>query len=640
MKLSSLGALALLFSLSCNEHPVQPLDQVVSASNRQENQLPAKTKIDFLFVMDNSGSMCEEQDNLTKNFSTFSRFLAIDLGESADYRLAVVSTDMYRPNAEMGKFLVKPAPYVPALNCFDADGAPYRPDTEDCAALVASGSLEAILKSGPTGNVGQDCPEGPGYLQCVQVDLEKKFRCLATIGTGGDNFEKGLEAMRMGLSCDGPNGERFGICCVSDKECSSDQECGGSSACIAGVCRGNCAGESKCEYYPACQIPEDKPEPEFLRPDALLVVVIISDEDDCSDPITNPSKSSRAICKYGVVDNNGDRIPDGYHDREICADRSPEECYRAECGALVVDAQGQLVESAEHCYQQRCQIMRDQNSVCEWFRNDLVPVREYYDFLNYLKPFPTEQIIMATIVGDRMFTSNGDEITFNQGQATAECEGQSAGHPEIYSPEASIDECCPQGFCVGNIQPSCSSSNGVAFAGRRYQELAALFKEGGIGGCNEETGECVSICSDSFADDLAVIQGRIIDVMGSYCLDKPPACVVPAAGDQAEHTCETPEEWLNTSNYHVRVRKRYRPDLNAVEEFEDEILGPQVDWTLVLDADGCAGGALVKLESTPPAGSEIFLEFLVELSGERPQLFDNPDGGPSVDAEVIGEALK
>ena len=91
--------------VACNNHPVEPLDKVVTAVNRQENRLPAKTKIDFLFIIDNSGSMCEEQSNLTANFRAFSDFLFDELGSAADYRIAVSSTDMHPPNEQMGRLL-------------------------------------------------------------------------------------------------------------------------------------------------------------------------------------------------------------------------------------------------------------------------------------------------------------------------------------------------------------------------------------------------------------------------------------------------------------------------------------------------------------------------------------------------------
>ena len=77
IKRTSAWALCLLVAaiVGCNEHPVQPLEGVVTAVNRQANELPAKTKLDFLFVIDTSNSMCQEQQNLSENFSAFSNFL-------------------------------------------------------------------------------------------------------------------------------------------------------------------------------------------------------------------------------------------------------------------------------------------------------------------------------------------------------------------------------------------------------------------------------------------------------------------------------------------------------------------------------------------------------------------------------------
>lgn len=255
----AVGLLAGSVVAGCNDHPVDRLDKVVTAVNRQENSLPAKTKIDFIVVMDNSGSMCEEQDNLGANFSTFSTFLYDQLGDSADYRIAVVSTDMH--SADKGKFLAKPANPVPSLNCTDAEGNPEAPDTEDC--FGEDSDLPLIIKSD---NISS------------RDDLERKFRCLATLGTGGDGFEKGLEAMRLGLSCNGPNRAKFGECCVEQSA-------------------------NNWVYNPACEIPEGVEDPEFLRPDAVLVVLFLTDEDDCSDPASNPGASRRAICKYGAAES-------------------------------------------------------------------------------------------------------------------------------------------------------------------------------------------------------------------------------------------------------------------------------------------------------------------------------------------------
>ena len=50
----------------------------------------APTPTDILFVVDNSGSMADEQENLAQNFDQFIQQIA----GAGDYRIAVVTTDL------------------------------------------------------------------------------------------------------------------------------------------------------------------------------------------------------------------------------------------------------------------------------------------------------------------------------------------------------------------------------------------------------------------------------------------------------------------------------------------------------------------------------------------------------------------
>ncbi len=585
--------------VACNDHPVQPLDSVVTAVNRQENRLPAKTKLDFLFLVDNSGSMCEEQRNLTANFQAFSEFLFDELGAAADYRIAVTTTDLHPDDGEKGRFVAEPAPAVPSLNCQDqATGEALAPDTADCQELLDNGDLPVVIQSGPDGNIGRNCANAADPQACARDDLERKFRCLATLGTQGDGFEKGLEALRLSLSCDGPNRALFEQCCDGGR------------------------------YNPACVIPEGNQEPTFLRPDAILVVVIVSDEDDCSDPASNPAASKRAICKYGAVDSDGDGVPDGYRDQEICGNRSAQECYSAECGNL----------DPETCRMQRCVISRSQNSNCEWFRSDLTPVQDYYRFLTSLKAQPLEQILFAAIVGKRAFTEQGFEVTYNQGlpgDVDPTCEGLR------FDPNQPVpDRCCPQGRCLGTIQSSCRSGNGDAFAGRRYLQLAEAFedsREGSGIGCPADADQsnedvCVNICVNNFQRPLQKIKEQVAKLIANYCLDKPPACVVPAGAGGASHRCETAAERNDAANYNIRVRQQCLRTIDQgglCQDIEAAQYLARTEWNLVLNQASCAGGAAIQLASPPPAGAEVFVEFLVELSRGQ-------GAGPVVDASVGG----
>src|SRR5262245_49835641 len=60
-------------------------------------RLPVSTgsgQVDILFVVDNSGSMAQEQENLGKSASAFLRGLRRPTGEPLEYRIAVASTDV------------------------------------------------------------------------------------------------------------------------------------------------------------------------------------------------------------------------------------------------------------------------------------------------------------------------------------------------------------------------------------------------------------------------------------------------------------------------------------------------------------------------------------------------------------------
>ena len=613
MRLLWIPAVLAATALSaCNSHPVESLDKVVTAVNRQENRLPAKTKIDFVFMVDNSGSMCEEQRNLTANFRAFSDFLFEELGSSADYRIAVISTDMHAPNNQMGRFLREPAPPVPSLNCRDEDGNAIAPDTNACQGLIDSGNLPTIIKSGREGNIGRECAGSPNPEQCAKDDLELKFRCLATLGTNGDGFEKGLEAMRLSLSCSGPNSAQFGACCVDTNN------------------------DGKVDTYdPGCTIPLNDPGPEFLRPDAVLVMIFVTDEDDCSDPATNPAASRLAICKYGVTDADGDGVPDGYRDPELC-EGNPAGCFQRECGD----------EDPAECRVRRCVISRSENSNCEWQRDTLVPVQNYRDFLIGLKPRPLEQILVASVVGERAYTDPGAfEITYNRGRpAQDQCDPESGS----YDPSLEYsDTCCPEGRCKGSIQPSCESANGQAFAGRRYLQLTEMLDGIGCPAGTEGDEECVSICVDDFAQPLEAIKERVAGIVASYCLDKPPACTV--ATEEGPRRCENQAERDNTANYQIDVQVQCTVAIEEGGNCAQEDLGIRQlsrangEWELFLNEGGCPGGALVRLTDPPPAGADVLVEFQVEVgvddSGGGGGQRDGGGGGGNVnlDSGVVNQ---
>lgn len=440
---------------------------------------PVAPKADFLFVIDNSGSMCEEQDALAHGFASFARAL-VPPENPLDLRLAVVSTDLYH-ETDRGRFLARPAPAEPALNC---EGAV--PDTDGCQALVDSGELTPILATtGPDANISG------------AEDFAFKFRCLSTIGTNGDGFEKGLEALRLALSCDGPNKAAFGDCCTE-------------------------AG-----YDPKCTA-----QPAFLRPDAVLVVAILSDEDDCSEPPGGPS------------------------------------------------------------------VDRGNNNNCEWNRDELAPIEDYVKFLRGLKADPAGQLLVATMVGERAFTSDGYELSYNppgEGYDTR-CD---RNHPD-YDAELSRDECCPRGRCQGTTDFSCVSTFGAAMAGKRYLQFAEAFGQAGLG-CPRDSaeGDCISLCRDPVSVAGAHFQKRLVEsfpTLATFCLEERPACRVNGA------RCTSTAERADPAHYTWSARVKC--DVGCEEDF-----GPSLDPDTLL----CPSGVAVRFARHVPPGAQVLVRYAPDV---------------------------
>lgn len=162
------------------------------------------TKVDFLFIIDNSGSMADEQDNLTNSFPGFISGIQGALEQVDEYQVGVVTTDAYGPN----------------------DAAP------GCSVL---GGL--VVQTGGSDSSNSVCgpyAEGNNYMTQVD-DLATTFACAADTGTAGNGAERPMDAMTNVLT----------------------KVHGGPGGCNEG----------------------------YLRDDALLVLVIITDEyDGAGDP--------------------------------------------------------------------------------------------------------------------------------------------------------------------------------------------------------------------------------------------------------------------------------------------------------------------------------------------------------------------
>ena len=180
-------------------------------------------KVDFLFVIDNSGSMSEEQDNLINSFPSFIATIQQELKAVQDYHIMVVDSDAYVfAGCPLMCSLVNLC--LPAL----ADYTCGVTKPEVCEDVLGAGVVH------PKGEAssGKDCSfnSGARYMDVSEPDLTAAFSCAAKVGTGStDDPERSMQAM---------------VGAVAPKGAAADCNLG------------------------------------FLRSDAILVVTFITDEDD------------------------------------------------------------------------------------------------------------------------------------------------------------------------------------------------------------------------------------------------------------------------------------------------------------------------------------------------------------------------
>ena len=249
----SAGATALLAAsvglfTACNQHPVSFSAAVGSVEFIQTTSVDGSQKLDMLWVVDNSGSMCQEQTTLRNNFELFIDKLN---DTNLNFHIGVVTTDMnpdyvLEPVSSPGRLQSTPQP-VPGFDssCHTAvteDGVPipgdYTPIRDAIAAAVncmanpdnqfnqlTDADIECALYSQPAGcsigwagcdGAATPCtpehifPDPSSYKTVPKVlksddyrngatldvdALKADFACMSFVGTRGYGIEKGLSAV-------------------------------------------------------------------------------------------------------------------------------------------------------------------------------------------------------------------------------------------------------------------------------------------------------------------------------------------------------------------------------------------------------------------------------------------------------------
>jgi len=222
-------------ALSCGRGPELPFDDAGLDASTCDPATPGCTAAvtlrraaDILFVIDNSASMGEEQGTLARNFSAFVDVLEQE-GQGASYRIGVITTDS--PSLRVTSCRERLFDFI-----WDGElaGQPAYFDEQTAGCLeqctLDEFSLEPTMLDGDPDTLQEhpwleNSPEGDNLP--AGVSMAEAFECIGPQGIQGEGFEAPLEMLRTFLAED---------------------------------------------------------ESGFLREDALLAVIFVTDEIDCSMP--------------------------------------------------------------------------------------------------------------------------------------------------------------------------------------------------------------------------------------------------------------------------------------------------------------------------------------------------------------------
>lgn len=222
-------------AVGCLDRDIAPAEPSTQSGVLQKIQQTGTTKLDILFMVDNSNSMREEQEVLAEQIVVMVQELISPSrpGTAAveDMHIGIVTSDM-----GTGGYAIS--------TCSNS--------TTGDNGVLQNRDQGTVLGCQPTysapGCRREECPWLAHSVEYPDADpandpIWEDFGCIATLGTGGCGFEQQMESTLAALTVQAGPG---------------------------------------------------MPNEGFLRPDSLLAIIYVSDEDDCSasnDELFNQSRS-------------------------------------------------------------------------------------------------------------------------------------------------------------------------------------------------------------------------------------------------------------------------------------------------------------------------------------------------------------
>ncbi|MCX4247816.1 VWA domain-containing protein [Paraliomyxa miuraensis] len=446
------GALAPL--AGCNDPQLEGVEVESEMTVIIVDPVPIRSKdVDILFVVDNSGSMAEEQAALAASVGSLIDVLERP-GVDANYRIGVTTTDNGNPwcgNTSPEAGLLQMSSCHSRLESFTFEGATTI-DAQQEACLDLCPDQWADIETLPTAVDSSSDTRPRPWLERID---------------GATNLPKGLTTTQA-FQCVGPQGI---------------DGCGFESPL-----------ESMWKAVRRSQT-DDDPGHGFMRNHAVLSIVHVTDEADCS---YNSAQESMFL-------------PDG--NRVFWSDPEAASPTSAACWNAGVRCEGS--GTYDDC--QPIDRGLDGNEVSAADADELAalrPMSRYVEILQTLEDqkqqiFPNHEVLVSIIGG---VTSDGSVVY----------------QDAIDDPQFQID------FGIG---PGCEGPNGRAVPPVRLRELARHFEV-------EGDRNLFSSCDGDYSFALEAIAEAIADQLEPNCV---PACVADTDADTPDvldPACTVTQEWV------------------------------------------------------------------------------------------------
>jgi len=430
---------ATLLLAGCLEHPVKGVQYDKLTVDDEVFPIAVNKDVDILFVIDNSGSMAEEQALLSANFAAFIDVLEAP-GVKANYRIGVTTTDAGNPRCpsatytpEGGRLVLSSCVDRAALGEFAFGDKDF---SFACDDFCSKADADVKIKATATALDEEEKPRA--WLESIegQTNVEgfdsmvEAFQCYGPQGVAGCGFESHLESMYLSLAA---------------------------------------ASDAASSNYG------------FIRDTAILSVVVISDETDCSfNPATKEIFTSN---KVFWTDPN-DPAPSSamcWNAGVKCEGAGPNY---TDCRAENFDAKGNPGAA-------------DADAV-------LQPISKYVAFLQTIEDRkqaldPTQEVLVSMIAGV--------PVGYDKGAA-----------PLVYEDSADAKFQADFGIGPGCVLPSGDPlvADQTAVPPVRERQFAEAFEVGDVP-------NLYSICQPNYSGALEAIAARIRDQIKPACM---PKCVL------------------------------------------------------------------------------------------------------------------